>query len=84
LKKPKQVSDVRLFLGRSQWGPEQLRDEMEGGSWYGEQEENRLVFSPAPESVWPALIEKLEPGNLALLSSFYLSEASRTARERMI
>jgi putative transcriptional regulator len=65
LKKPKEVTDLRLFLGRSQWGPEQLRGEIERGSWYGEQEKNSLIFSADPDSVWPGLIEQLEPGDMA-------------------
>lgn len=32
LKKPEKVLDVRLFLGRSQWAPGQLQDEMSSGS----------------------------------------------------
>jgi putative transcriptional regulator len=69
MKRPKQVTDLRLFLGRSQWGPEQLRGEIERGSWYGEQEKNSLIFSTEPDSVWPALIEELEPGDFAEMVS---------------
>jgi putative transcriptional regulator len=66
-KKPGQVSDTRVFLGRSQWAPDQLRDEMEAGAWFGEQEENRIVFSEQVGDVWPQLIGSLEPGDVAEL-----------------
>jgi putative transcriptional regulator len=81
LKKPKQVTDARLFLGRSQWGPEQLRGEMERGSWYGEQEENSLIFSADPDSVWPVLIEQLEPGDMAEMLGCDGAGGRKKARE---
>jgi putative AlgH/UPF0301 family transcriptional regulator len=65
-KKPEQISAMRLFLGRSQWAPDQLRDEMEAGAWFGEQEENGIIFSAAIGDVWPKLIDPLEPGEMAM------------------
>jgi putative transcriptional regulator len=63
-KKRREVSQVRLFLGRSQWAAEQLGDEMESGSWYGEKEENNVIFS-ADQDLWRKLIVELDPGLLA-------------------
>lgn len=57
-----QVRDVRLFLGRAQWAPEQLRGEILRGSWYNEREENSWIFRRDPENVWSVLIGRLESG----------------------
>lgn len=76
MKKPKEVSEARLFLGRSQWAPDQLANEMERGSWFGEKEANRLIFRPDTANVWDELIEELDPGNVAQLSSLYSSSAA--------
>ena len=65
LKKPKKVLDVRLFLGRSQWAPGQLQDEMARGSWFTARDDSRWIFKTDTGSVWPTLIERVDPGNLA-------------------
>lgn len=67
MKKPKQVSDARLLLGRSQWLHDQLANEMERGSWFGEKEENSIIFEPDSANIWLDLIGKLDPGNVAML-----------------
>lgn len=67
MKKPKQVSEVRLFVGRSQWTPNQLAGEFKRGSWYGEKEENSVIFRPESTGVWLELIGTLEPGSVAEL-----------------
>ncbi len=76
MKRPKQVSDARLFLGRAQWGPDQLAGEMERGSWFGEKEENSMIFRPDSANVWLQLIGELDPGNVAQLRAFRFSDAS--------
>ena len=65
LKRPKDVSDVRLFLGRSQWAPEQLAGEMERGSWFGEKEANSVIFRQDSANVWIQLVGALEPEGMA-------------------
>ncbi|HTZ72646.1 MAG TPA: YqgE/AlgH family protein [Candidatus Aquilonibacter sp.] len=60
----KEVSDMRLFIGRAQWGTDQLGGEMEDGSWYGAKEANTVIFSADPD-LWKTLIAELEPGVLA-------------------
>ncbi|HEY6468113.1 MAG TPA: YqgE/AlgH family protein [Candidatus Acidoferrales bacterium] len=65
LKKPKDVTNVRLFLGRSQWKNKQLAAEMERGSWFGEKEANSVIFRHDSANVWIELIGALEPGNVA-------------------
>lgn len=76
MKKPKEVSEARLFLGRSQWGSGQLAGEIERGSWFGEKGKNDMIFRPDSANVWIELIEELDPGNVAQLSSFYSSSAA--------
>ena len=71
MKRPKQVSDARLFLGRAQWGTGQLAGEMERGSWFGEKEETSVIFRPDSGNVWLELIGELDPGNVAQLRDFY-------------
>lgn len=80
LKKPKEVSDVRFLLGRSQWGPDQLAGEMERGSWFGEKEANSVIFRQDSTNVWIELIGVLEPGSLAKLEGRE-SAAPRNDRE---
>ena len=60
----KEVSDMRLFIGRAQWGADQLGGEMEEGSWFGAKEANSVIFSADPD-LWKTLITQLEPGMLA-------------------
>jgi putative transcriptional regulator len=67
MKKPKEVTDARLFLGRSQWKTKQLAAEMQRGSWFGEKEANSVIFRRDSASVWIELIGELEPGNIAEL-----------------
>ena len=76
MKRPKQVSDARLFLGRSQWWPDQLAREMERGSWFAEKEETSVIFRPDSANVWLELIGELDPGNVAQLRDFYSDEVS--------
>jgi putative AlgH/UPF0301 family transcriptional regulator len=75
MKKPKQVSDARLFLGRAQWTPDQLAEEMERGSWFGKKEGNSMIFRPDSANVWLELIGELDPGNVALLRKLHSGDA---------
>jgi putative transcriptional regulator len=56
-----QDSTVRIFLGRSQWHPEQLRYEVAEGAWYSTDDDAELIFNSHPEVVWRALVKRLEP-----------------------
>lgn len=64
LKKPDKVLDARLFLGRSQWRPGQLQDEVSGGSWFTDHDDSSVIFKSDAASVWPALIDRLDPGSV--------------------
>jgi putative transcriptional regulator len=52
---PWSPKDARLFLGRAQWAPEQLRGEILKGAWDALPLNVDLVFSPDPKSVWRTL-----------------------------
>lgn len=54
--------DLRLYLGRAQWAPEQLYGEIQEGSWYIVPADPTVVFSTEPGQVWHNLVEhaKLE------------------------
>lgn len=61
VKKSKQPSELRVFLGRSQWTQPQLEHEMAMGSWYSTHESGDLIFSSDPHSVWEALVDRIAP-----------------------
>ena len=61
LQDPKQTGDVRLFLGRAQWAPEQLQDEALEGSWYSLRAEGGLIFDHDSEHLWKRLSERARP-----------------------
>jgi putative AlgH/UPF0301 family transcriptional regulator len=65
LKKPKETPDFRLFVGRSQWVPAQLQNEMAKKAWYSVRAETNLIFSASPKSLWRNLFERAEPPNVA-------------------
>ncbi|HLH78377.1 MAG TPA: YqgE/AlgH family protein [Candidatus Binataceae bacterium] len=54
------ASDVRLYLGRAQWAPEQLHGEMQEGSWYVLPADPEVVFSATPGQVWHTLVERAQ------------------------
>jgi len=60
LKDPRPAKDVRLFLGRAQWTPDQLHAEIAEGSWYVVPAKADMVFSPDPERIWRALVQRAE------------------------
>ena len=49
--------EMRLYLGRSQWAPEQLYGEIQEGSWYIVPADPAVVFSAQPGQVWHSLVE---------------------------
>lgn len=58
---PQQASPVHIFLGRSQWAPEQLQNEVAKGAWYTTRGDADAIFSSHPETAWPTLLKRLEP-----------------------
>jgi len=67
LKKAKPGADVRVFLGRAQWSPEQLQHEMSLGAWYSERAESSWIFSPTSQDSWHLLLQRAQPGPIAKL-----------------
>ena len=62
LQDPKQTGDLRLFLGRAQWAPEQLQNEELEGSWYSLQAEGEVIFDHDSGRLWQQLHDRARPG----------------------
>jgi len=58
---PKRTGEVRLFLGRAQWAPEQLHGEALRGSWYSLRAEGEVIFDHDSEHLWKRLHERARP-----------------------
>jgi len=69
LKNPEKTPDLRLFVGRSQWVPAQLQNEVVKGAWYSVRAETNLIFSASPQYLWRKLFERAEPFNVAKVSN---------------
>lgn len=59
--RPQSDDRTRLFLGRAQWAPGQLQNEIRQGGWYRIRAEGDLVFSSHPENLWPTLHSRAAP-----------------------
>ena len=57
----KEVPSLRVFLGRSQWGPEQLQNEIAKGAWYSVRSGPDSIFGKFPEGAWRTLLDEAEP-----------------------
>jgi putative transcriptional regulator len=68
LKEPRKTPDLRLFVGRSQWAPAQLQNEMVVGAWYSVRAETNLIFSASSQYLWRKLLERAEPAPVAKAS----------------
>jgi putative transcriptional regulator len=64
LKKSKGDGSMRIFMGRAQWAPSQLRSEMMQRAWYGERAESSWIFSQTPQDVWRILLQRAQPSPL--------------------
>ena len=58
---PQSGRKARMFLGRAQWAPGQLQNEIRQGGWYRIQAEGNLVFSTHPEDLWRTLHDRSAP-----------------------
>ena len=52
---------ARMFVGRAQWGPGQLQNEIRQGGWYRIQADGNLVFSTHPGDLWRTLHDRSAP-----------------------
>jgi len=58
---PKQASTLRVFLGRAQWAPAQLENEVARGAWHNAPATTDSIFGTFPEVLWRTLIDRAEP-----------------------
>jgi putative transcriptional regulator len=58
---PPDASALRVFVGRSQWAPAQLENEMDEGGWYSLHDGTDPIFSNHPEGAWHILLDRAEP-----------------------
>ena len=65
LKEPEKTPGLRLFVGRSQWAPAQLRNEMAMGAWLSVRAETNLIFSPSSQYLWRKLFDRVEAAPVA-------------------
>ena len=56
-----QASTLRVFLGRAQWAPAQLENEMAKGGWYSVRGGADSISSKFPEAEWHTLLDQAEP-----------------------
>jgi putative transcriptional regulator len=61
MQEPKQSGELRLFLGRAQWAPEQLQGEALEGSWYSLRAEGDVIFDHDAEHLWRRLHDRAQP-----------------------
>lgn len=61
VKKSRQPSELRIFLGRSQWSQPQLHHEMEIGAWYSTHDGADPIFASDPGKVWESLVDRIDP-----------------------
>ena len=81
LEKPQPSSKVRVFLGRAQWSPERLKNEVMQGGWYRIEADGDLIFSSDPDNLWLTLHTEAAPGRYIKYAQPYGSRAdTRQAR----
>ncbi|MFB3918042.1 MAG: YqgE/AlgH family protein [Terriglobales bacterium] len=54
------ASVFHVYLGYAGWTDNQLRKEVEGGSWFIFPADAATVFNSDPDSMWPQMIQKTE------------------------
>lgn len=60
LQAPGRVQDLRLYLGRAQWAPNQLHQEVLDGAWSLVMAKTTIAFDSDPAGVWHTLIERAQ------------------------
>jgi len=60
LKRESSQSTLRLFLGRAQWTPDQLRGEVLQGAWSAAPADPALIFSDDAAKVWRTLAKHIK------------------------
>lgn len=61
-------SRLRFLLGYAGWGPGQLAEEMQQGSWLHADAEPRLVFDTAADEMWATALQSIgvDPASVAV------------------
>lgn len=62
-----QASEMRIFVGRAQWAPAQLDNEIAIGGWYSVRSGADPIFSNRPEDAWRVLLGQAAPRPLVEL-----------------
>ncbi len=62
------LSSLRVFAGYAGWGAEQLRAEIESGSWFVVPSETADLTCLQPQQLWAAVLRR-QPGELAWVST---------------
>jgi putative transcriptional regulator len=52
-------AEVRLALGYSGWGPDQLDDELRAGGWLTCPAESSLLYQTPPDRIWGAALDSI-------------------------
>jgi len=56
---PREQEAFRAYIGYSGWGPGQLEQEMQTGSWITLPADPSVVFEKDPPQVWPEILRSL-------------------------
>ncbi len=62
------LSHLRIFAGYAGWGAEQLRGEIQDGSWYVVPSQPGDLFGDEPAALWSRVLRR-QPGELAWVST---------------
>ncbi|SDT04150.1 putative transcriptional regulator [Nocardioides scoriae] len=62
------ISALRVYAGYAGWGPGQLDDEIDSGSWHLAPAEDHDLFSDDPGGLWRQVLRR-QPGPVAMLST---------------
>ena len=66
---PVALAEVRVVTGYAGWGPRQLAEEIESGSWHVLTAQNHDVLSHDPEGLWRRVLRR-QGGWLAVLALY--------------
>ena len=62
------VEGLRVYAGHSAWAPGQLEREVARGDWKSARPEERIIFSPSPETLWTELDRRARATTAGLAS----------------
>ncbi|MDQ6900148.1 MAG: YqgE/AlgH family protein [Candidatus Dormibacteraeota bacterium] len=66
---PRPLSQARIFLGYSGWGPGQLKEEIDSDGWYVVPGRPSDAFSGRPELLWSRVLRR-QGGELAIVATY--------------